>query len=115
MSAVASTHRSAVWFSLFAATAAALVAIGALELHGVDALKAAGLIGVAPGHGAQAFKGLIGTLQQNAVWLMATGIGFGFTLLALMFFLGSIRAPDYLLKIGGAVAIILVVGPGVVS
>jgi hypothetical protein len=115
MSAVIPTRRVTVWTLLVAALGIALLSAGVLDPQGLDALKAAGLVGTAPGKGAQAFTGLIDTLQQNAIWLMATGIGFGFTLLALMFFLGSIRAPDYLLKIGGAVAIILIVGPGVVS
>jgi hypothetical protein len=115
MPTVPSARRRMVCALLFFVVAITVVVLGSVDLHGLDALKAAGLIGTAPGTGAEAFKGLIETLQQNAIWLMATGIGFGFTLLALMFFLGSIRAPDYLLKIGGAVAIILVVGPGVVS
>lgn len=103
--------------ALAALALAALVAlaVAALELHGVDALKAAGIAGTAPGAGGGAFKSLINTLQQNAEWMIATGLTLGFTIVGLMYFVGSMRAPDYLLKIGACIAIILVVGPAVVA
>ena len=116
MSALIAARRPTRWAVLTAVSVLALLALAALvELHGLAALSAAGLAGTAPGQGAGAFKTLVHTLKGNAEWLMATGLGLGFAVLALMFFLGSMRAPDYLLKIGGAVAIVLVVGPGVAS
>jgi hypothetical protein len=82
---------------------------------GLDALKAAGLIGVAPGQGGGAFKQLISTLQQNTVWLIATGLGLAMTLVAAMLVFGSMRAPDFVFRIFGGVALLLVVIPAVLS
>jgi hypothetical protein len=114
MSALASPVRPRAR-ALAAASLPALLALAALELHGLDALRAAGIAGTAPGQGAGAFKSLLNTLQQNAEWMIATGLGLGFTIVGLMYFVGSMRAPDYLLKIGACIAIILVVGPAVVA
>jgi hypothetical protein len=92
--------------------AAGLVLTGADAL---DALKAAGLVGTAPGQGASAFKGLIGTLQQNTVWLIATGLGLAMTLVAAMLVFGSMRAPDFVFRIFGGIALLLIVIPAVLA
>jgi hypothetical protein len=91
---------------------AGLAAAGA---HALDALKAAGLVGTAPGQGASSFAGLISTLQQNTVWLIATGLGLAMTLVAAMLVFGSMRAPDFVFRIFGGVALLLVVIPAVLS
>ena len=92
--------------------AAAMVATGA---HALNALKAAGLVGTAPGQGASSFVGLISTLQQNTVWLIATGLGLAMTLVAAMLVFGSMRAPDFVFRIFGGIALLLVVIPAVLS
>src|ERR1700761_5062555 len=85
------------------------------ELHGLDALKAAGITGDAPKQGASAFQTLISTLDSNEKWLFFTGFGLAITTVALMFGFGSMRAPDYLFKLLGAVAVILIVGPALLA
>lgn len=115
MSAAVAARRLPRWAGLVALGALLLFALAVLELRGLDALHAAGLTGIAPAHGAGAFRQLISTLQQNAEWLIATGLGLGITLVAGMFLLGSMRAPDYVLRIGMGIAILLVVGPGLLA
>lgn len=93
--------------------AAGILLVGAL--HGLDALKAAGITGAAPKQGASAFQTLISTLDSNEKWLFFTGFGLAITTVALMFGFGSMRAPDYLFKLLGAVAVILIVGPAMLA
>jgi hypothetical protein len=89
---------------------AVLVAAG-----GLDALKAAGLVGTAPTQGAGVFTQLIATLESNEKWLMFTGFGLAGTTVALLFFLGSMRAPDILFKLLVGVAIILIGLPALLA
>jgi hypothetical protein len=78
------------------------------------ALRAAGLNGTPPPHAA-AFKSLIGTLTDNWIWLVATGLGLIIVLFAGMMAFGDIRAPERLFRIAGAIMIILVVAPAVLA
>jgi hypothetical protein len=100
-----------------AALPAGLLSVGSLlaPLRGVDALRAAGLSGTAPAQGASLFQTLISTLESNEKWLFFTGFSLGLTTVALMFFLGSMRAPDYLFKMLGAVVLILIITPAVLA
>ncbi len=95
-----------------ARTAAAL----AVFYAGVDlaALKAAGLNGSMP-VGGQAIKGLIGTLQSNWEWLIATGVGLVFVLLAGLMIFGSQRASDHLFRVIGGIMLILIVIPAILA
>ena len=92
------------------AVAAALVAAGSP----LAALKAAGLKGSMP-VGGQAIAGLIGTLQSNWEWLIATGVGLVLVLLAGLMIFGSIRATDHLFRVIGGIMLILVVIPAVLA
>ena len=95
---------------------AAAAVVGLLVgVHGLDALRAAGITGAAPKQGASAFETLISTLDSNEKWLFFTGFGLAITTVALMFGFGSMRAPDYLFKLLGAVAVILIVGPALLA
>ena len=58
---------------------------------------------------------LISTLESNEKWLFITGFSLAITTVALMFGFGSMRAPDYLFKLLGAVAVILIVGPALLA
>jgi hypothetical protein len=78
------------------------------------ALKAAGLTGQMP-TGGKAIQGLIATLQSNWEWLIATGIGLVFVLLAGLTIFGSIRATDHLFRVIGGIMLILVVIPAVLA
>ena len=78
------------------------------------ALKAAGLNGSMP-VGGQAIKGLIGTLQSNWEWLIATGVGLVFVLLAGLMIFGSQRASDHLFRVIGGIMLILVVIPAILA
>jgi hypothetical protein len=78
------------------------------------ALKAAGLKGAMP-VGGQAIAGLIGTLQSNWEWLIATGVGLVLVLLAGLMIFGSIRATDHLFRVIGGIMLILVVIPAVLA
>jgi hypothetical protein len=86
-----------------------------VTVHGLDALKAAGLVGTAPTQGAGVFSQLIATLESNEKWLMFTGFGLAGTTVALLFFLGSMRAPDILFKLLVGVAIILIGLPALLA
>lgn len=92
------------------AAAAALVAAGSP----LAALKAAGLKGSMP-VGGQAIAGLIGTLQSNWEWLIATGVGLVLVLLAGLMIFGSIRATDHLFRVIAGIMLILVVIPAVLA
>src|SRR5437763_13352673 len=78
------------------------------------ALKAAGLRGVAP-QGGGAFAGLVRTLQQNWIWLVATGLGLVLVLIAGLMVSGSRSAPDWLFRVIGGIMLILVVVPAVLA
>ncbi len=78
------------------------------------ALKAAGLNGSMP-VGGQAIKGLIGTLQSNWEWLIATGVGLVFVLLAGLMIFGSQRASDHLFRVIGGIMLILIVIPAILA
>lgn len=96
--------------ALFAALALVVGAL-AVVMHGLYALKAAGLVGTAPTQGAGVFAQLLGTLESNEKWLMFTGFGLAGTTVALLFFMGSMRAPDILFKLLMGVAMVLIVIP----
>jgi len=96
-------------------TAAVLVAaLCALSVSALCGLKAAGLTGTPPA-GATAFQTLIGTLTQNALWIIVTGFGLVATLVAGMMAFGSRSAPDVMFRVIAAIAIILIVIPGVLA
>jgi hypothetical protein len=78
------------------------------------ALKAAGLQGVAP-KGGGAFVGLVRGLQQNWIWLVATGLGLVLVLIAGLMVAGSRQAPDWLFRVIGGIMLILVVIPAVLA
>jgi hypothetical protein len=78
------------------------------------ALRAAGLNGTPPPHAA-AFRSLIGTLTNNWIWLVATGLGLVIVLFAGMMAFGDIRAPERLFRIAGGIMIILVVAPALLA
>jgi len=81
---------------------------------GLSALKAAGLTGKMPAGGA-AIQGLIATLQSNWEWLIATGVGLVFVLLAGLMIFGSMRASENLFRVIGGIMLILVVIPAVLA
>ncbi len=90
---------------------AAIAIHDAALLHG---LKAAGLVGTPP-PGASVFQALIGTLTQNALWLIVTGVGLVLTLVAGMMAFGSQRAPDVLFRVIAAIALVLIAIPAVLA
>ena len=93
------------------------VVVGAVWLWcglGMWALRAAGLRGLAPAGGG-AFAGLIRTLQQNWIWLVATGLGLVLVLIAGLMVSGSRSAPDWLFRVIGGIMLILVVVPAVLA
>ncbi|MGH2909661.1 MAG: hypothetical protein ACRDK8_10235 [Solirubrobacteraceae bacterium] len=92
-------------------TCVVVTALAGLQL---DALKAAGLSGTMP-VGGKAIQGLISTLQCNWEWLIATGVGLVFVLLAGLMIFGSIRATDHLFRVIGGIMLILVVIPAVLA
>ena len=96
---------------LLSALAVAICVCGEGELW---ALKAAGLRGVAP-QGGGAFAGLVRTLQQNWIWLVATGLGLVLVLIAGLMVSGSRQAPDWLFRVIGGIMLILVVIPAVLA
>lgn len=99
-------------FPLVAVLFLALLAeLGLTTLH---ALAAAGLVGVAPPN-ATAFQKLIGTLKDNATWLIATGVALVLTIVAVMLGMGSRNAPDVLFRVAGAIGLVLVVIPATVA
>jgi type IV secretory pathway VirB2 component (pilin) len=83
-------------------------------LTGLAALKGAGLTGTAPPN-AGAFQSLISTLTSNWEWLIGTGIGLAFVLVAGLMIFGSQNAPQYLFKIIGGIMLILIVIPAVLA
>jgi hypothetical protein len=93
--------------------AIALVALTGV-LSELAALKAAGLTGTPPPD-AGAFQSLIGTLTSNWEWLIGTGIGLAFVLVAGLMIFGSQNAPQYLFKIIGGIMLILIVIPAVLA
>ena len=93
--------------------AIALVAFSGV-LSELAALKAAGLTGTPPPD-ASAFQSLIGTLTSNWEWLIGTGIGLAFVLVAGLMIFGSQNAPQYLFKIIGGIMLILIVIPAVLA
>ena len=98
--------------SLLARIAAAVSLV--CSVGELAALKAAGLNGSMPA-GGKAIQGLISTLQSNWEWLIATGVGLVFVLLAGLMIFGSIRATDHLFRVVGGIMLILVVIPAVLA
>jgi hypothetical protein len=96
------------------AVAAGIVLLAAGGLGELAALRAAGLNGTAPPD-ASAFQSLIATLTSNWEWLIGTGIGLAFVLVAGLMIFGSVDAPRYLFKIIGGVMLILIVIPAVLA
>ena len=96
---------------LFESVAVAAVLCSGL---GMWALQAAGLRGVAP-KGGGAFAGLVRTLEQNWIWLVATGLGLVLVLIAGLMVSGSRQAPDWLFRVIGGIMLILVVVPAVLA
>ena len=95
-------------------TRAVIVVVVLFAGSQLAALKAAGLTGQMP-TGGKAIQGLIATLQSNWEWLIATGIGLVFVLLAGLTIFGSIRATDHLFRVIGGIMLILVVIPAVLA
>ncbi len=93
--------------------AVALVVLSGV-LSELAALKAAGLNGTPPPN-AGVIQSLIGTLTSNWEWLIGTGIGLAFVLVAGLMIFGSVDAPRYLFKIIGGVMLILIVIPAVLA
>jgi hypothetical protein len=93
---------------------AGVLALGALPVSALDALKAAGLTGTAP-QGAGAITTLIATLTDNWKWLIETGVGLVLVLIAGLMIFGSQRAPDHLFRVIGGVMLILIVIPAVLA
>jgi type IV secretory pathway VirB2 component (pilin) len=93
----------------------ASVALAALYLSGeLAALKAAGFTGQVP-VGGKVIKSLVGTLQSNWEWLIATGVGLVLVVVAGLMMFGSQRAPDHLFRVIAGVLMILVVIPAVLA
>jgi hypothetical protein len=107
-------HRSTHPAVVLVAGAALAAAFSALDIGALCGLKAAGLTGTPPA-GATAFQTLIGTLTQNALWIIVTGFGLVATLVAGMMAFGSRSAPDVMFRVIAAIAIILIVIPGVLA
>ena len=78
------------------------------------ALQAAGLNGTAPPSAGE-WKQLVSTLTSNWEWLIATGIGLAFMIVAGMVIAGSQRGIDHVFRIGTGVVLILVVIPAVLK
>ncbi len=91
-----------------------LAALATFDIGVLGGLKAAGLVGTPP-PGATVFQTLIGTLTQNALWLIVTGVGLVLTLVAGMMAFGSQRAPDVLFRVIAAIALILIAIPAVLA
>jgi hypothetical protein len=89
-------------------------ATGLPAIAPLAALRAAGLKGTMP-IGGHAIAQLIGTLQSNWEWLIATGVGLVLVLLAGLMIFGSIRATDHLFRVVGGIMLILVVIPAVLA
>jgi len=90
-------------------------ALAALYISGeLAALKAAGFTGQVP-VGGNVIKGLIGTLQSNWEWLIATGVGLVLVVVAGLMMFGSQRAPDHLFRVITGVLMILVVIPAILA
>jgi hypothetical protein len=95
----------------------AMSALGACSVPaccGLAALKAAGLMGTVPPGGAL-FESLIRTLQQDAEWFIATGIGLGIILISGLMAFGSQRAPEYFFRVAFGIAGILILAPAVMA
>jgi hypothetical protein len=88
---------------------AALYASGELA-----ALKAAGFTGQVP-VGGKVIKSLVGTLQSNWEWLIASGVSLVLVVVAGLMMFGSQRAPDHLFRVIAGVLMILVVIPAVLA
>ena len=91
-----------------------LAALAVLDVGLLGGLKAAGLVGTPP-PGASVIQALIGTLTQNALWIIVTGVGLVLTLIAGLMSLGSQRAPDHLFRVIGGIAVILIGIPAVLA
>jgi hypothetical protein len=90
-------------------------ALAGLYVSGeLAALKAAGFTGQVP-VGGKVIKDLIGTLQSNWEWLIATGVGLVLVVVAGLMMFGSQRAPDHLFRVIAGVLMILVVIPAVLA
>jgi hypothetical protein len=89
------------------------VVVVALALGLAVMVAAGGLDALTQGAGV--FTQLIATLESNEKWLMFTGFGLAGTTVALLFFLGSMRAPDILFKLLVGVAIILIGLPALLA
>jgi hypothetical protein len=80
----------------------------------LEALRAAGLNGVAP-RGGGAFKSLIDQLTSNAEWLIITVIGLFLTAAAGALVFGVRSAPDWLFKAGAGLLLLMVGVPAVLA
>jgi hypothetical protein len=92
----------------------AAIAGGGFSLAPLQALKAAGLGGVAP-KGGGAFAAMVSSLEQNWIWLVSTGLGLVLVLIAGLMVAGSRQAPDWLFRVIGGIMLILVVIPAVLA
>lgn len=95
--------------------AALTAAYGALVFAGgLAALKAAGVTGKAPA-GAGGFKQLIDTLNENLLWVFIVCVGLAVSIGGALMAFGHSRAQDHLIRIGGGIAVIMVVAPAIVG
>lgn len=95
----------------FARLAQATVA--AVVLAHADALRAAGVNGKAP-RGANAIKGFVSTITDNALWIIGTTATLALLLVGALFFFGHSRAQDYAARILVG-AVLIVAAPGIAS
>ncbi|HUO69717.1 MAG TPA: hypothetical protein VMU39_02990 [Solirubrobacteraceae bacterium] len=90
-------------------------ALAAIHATGeLAALKAAGFTGQVP-TGGKVIKDLVGTLQSNWEWLIATGVSLVLVVVAGLMMFGSQRAPDHMFRVIAGVLMILVVIPAVLA
>jgi hypothetical protein len=106
-----SGRRSHLKLALYVAAVAVLVAA---HLFALDALKAAGVQGVAP-NGADAIKSLIETMKENWMWLVVASLALAMPLVGGMLVFGAESALRWLGKMAAGLAIIVVVTPAVLA
>ena len=96
---------------LYVAVVAVLVAAHFVAL---DALKAAGIQGVAP-NGASAITSMITTIKNNWTWLVVASLALALPLIGGMLVFGAESALRWLGKMAAGLAIIVVVTPAVLA
>ena len=101
--------------ALVAVVAAVVVAVWLGVAGGrVDALHAAGVVGKMPAGGEQ-FKTLIDGLNANLMWVFVSCVGLAVSVGGTLMVVGHTRATDHVIRVGGGIAIILIVAPAIVA